>query len=59
MFGRVKMMTALCPAWAHTYQTMCLGLIRNNSLPEAFWLPEMKKNVHVAHLPDYNQDDWN
>ena len=25
MYGRVKMMTALCPAWAHTYQSMFLG----------------------------------
>ena len=24
-YGRIKMMTALCPAWAHTFQTMCLG----------------------------------
>ena len=27
MYGRIKMMTALCPAWAHTYQTMCLGFL--------------------------------
>ena len=25
MYGRITMMTALCPAWAHTYQTLCLG----------------------------------
>ena len=27
MYGRMKMMTVLCPAWAHTYQTMCLGFL--------------------------------
>ena len=25
MYGRIKMMTALCPEWAHTHQTMRLG----------------------------------
>ena len=30
------MMTALCPAWAHTYQTMCLGFNPEKLKPEAF-----------------------
>ena len=38
---------------------MCLGFDPEQLIPEAFWLPEMKKNVHVANLPDYYQDDWN
>ena len=44
MYGRIKMMTALCPAWAHTYQTMCLGFNPEQLKPEAFWL-------RVANLP--------
>ena len=40
MYGRVKMMTALCPAWAHTYQTMCLEFHPEQLRPEAFRLPK-------------------
>ena len=39
MCGRIKMMTALCPAWAHTYQTMCFGFHPEQLRPEAFRLP--------------------
>ena len=38
MHGTIKMITALCPAWAHTYQTMCLGLHPEQLRPEAFRL---------------------
>ena len=41
MYGRIKMMTALCPAWAHTYQTMCLGFHPEQLRPEAFRLPNL------------------
>ena len=27
MYGRIKLMTALCPAWAHTCHTMLLGVL--------------------------------
>ena len=40
VYGRVKMMTASCPAWAHTYQTMCLGFHPEQLRPEAFRLPK-------------------
>ena len=43
MYGRIKMMTALCPTWAHTYQTMCLGFHLEHLRPEAFGLPKRKK----------------
>ena len=38
---RSKMMTALCPAWAHTYQTMCLGFHPDELRTEAFRLPKL------------------
>ena len=43
MYGRVKMMTALCPAWAHSYQTMCLDFHPEQLRPEVLWLPKPKK----------------
>ena len=39
--GRIKMITALCPAWAHTYQTTCLGFHLDQLKPKmkftVFW----------------------
>ena len=43
MHGRLKMMTALCPAWAHTYQTMFLGCSPEQLRPESFRLPKLQK----------------
>ena len=43
-YGRIKMMSALCPAWAHTYQTICLGCHLEQLGLEAFRLPKPKKN---------------
>ena len=43
MYGVIKMMTALCPAWAHTYQTMSLGFHPEHLRLEAFRLPKPKK----------------
>ena len=40
MCGRIKMMSALCLAWAHTYQTMCLGFHPKQLKREAFRLPK-------------------
>ena len=40
MYGRIKMMTALCQVWAHTNQTVCLGLNPEQLIPEAFRLPK-------------------
>ena len=40
MYGRIKMMSALCPAWAHTYQTICLGFHLEQLRLEAFRLPK-------------------
>ena len=40
---RIKMMTALCFAWAHTYQTMCLEFHREQLRPEALELAKPKK----------------
>ena len=57
MYGRIKMMTALCPAWAHTYQTMCLVFHPEQLRPEAFRLPKQKKR-HATYWPDDHQTDW-
>ena len=60
MYGRIKMMTALCPAWAHTYQTMCLGFSPERLRQEAFRFTQTQEKVScVAQLPNYYQDDWN
>ena len=48
-----KMMTAWCPVWAHTYQTMCLEFRREQLRPEAFRLQE---KCHFACLRDYCED---
>ena len=45
--GKTKMMTALCPAWAHTYQTMCLGFNLEQLEHEAFRLPKTKKQFSM------------
>ena len=47
MYGRIKMMTALCPASAHTYQTMCLGFRPEHLRPEALRLPKPKKKLDM------------
>ena len=36
-------MTALCPAWAHAYQTMCLVSLPEQLTPDAFRLPKPRK----------------
>ena len=43
VYGRIKMMTALCLAWAHTYQTMSLEFHREQLRPAAFELAKPKK----------------
>ena len=48
MYGRLKMMTALCLAWAHTYQTMSLGFHPEQLRPEAFRLPKPKKKFTMS-----------
>ena len=59
MCGRIKMMTALCPAWAHTYQTMCLVFHPGQLRPEAFRLAKPKKQIYnVTYLLDHTQTDW-
>ena len=47
MYGRIEMMSALCPAWAHTYQTMCLGFSPEQLGPENFRLPKPKKKFSI------------
>ena len=57
--GRIKMMTALCPAWSHTFQTMCLGFQSHQVMPQAFRLPKpsfflLKRSYLLAELlPDW------
>ena len=43
MYDTIKMMTALCPAWAHTYQTMCFCFHPEHLRPEAVRWPKPKK----------------
>ena len=43
VYGRIKMRTALCLAWARTYQTMCLEFHLEQLRPEAFELAKPKK----------------
>ena len=43
VYGRIKMMTALCLAWARTHQTMCLEFHREQLRPAAFELAKPKK----------------
>ena len=49
MHGRKKKMAALCPAWAHTYQTMCLGFSPEQLRPEATGSPTPQKMSMVLH----------
>ena len=69
MYCRIEMMTALCQALAHTYQTRCLGFSPEqlrpeafrlpNIRPEAFRLPKAQEKVRTpAQLPNYYQTDW-
>ena len=43
VYGRIKMRTALCLAWARTYHTMCLEFHLEQLRPEAFELAKPKK----------------
>ena len=43
MCGRVKMMTALCPAWANTCQSTCLGYNSDQLRRGNFRLPELAR----------------
>ena len=38
VYGGIKMMTAQCRAWAHTYQSMCLNFSADKFQPTAFRL---------------------
>ena len=49
LYGRVKMMTALCLAWAHTYHSMYLGFNPDQLQPTAFPVPKPEK--HFSMLP--------
>ena len=49
--GRIKMMTALCPAWSHTFQTMCLGFQSHQVMPQAFRLPKPSFFLFNKKLP--------
>ena len=44
MYGRIKMMTALCLAWARTHQTMCLEFSPQQFRQEAFRLLKVMEN---------------
>ena len=48
MCGRIKMMTVLCPAWAHTYQTMCFGFSPEPLRLEAFQYNERLVAIEVS-----------
>ena len=47
IYGRVKMKTALCPAGAHTYQSMCLGYNSDQHRPGNFRLPKPKRKCSM------------
>ena len=50
-YGRIKMMTALCPAFSHTFQTMRLAnLIRSCLKPSG--CPNQGFFYHVTMFPD-------
>ena len=63
MYGRIKMMTAPCQAWAPHLPDDAddvLGVsTRNNSNLKPSGCPSRKTILHVAYLPNYYQDDWN
>ena len=59
MHGRTQMMTALCLALAHTYQTMSWGFSPEQLRPEAFRQVKAQEKVpYAAQLPNYHQTDW-
>ena len=59
MYGRIEMMTAQCPAWAHTCQSMCLNFSADQLRPTAFRMPKPKKRFSLLlYLPYHYQNDW-
>ena len=58
MYGRNNMMTAQCPAGAHTYQSMCLHSSADELWPTAFQLLQAEKTLSLAsYLPCHYQND--
>ena len=56
-YGRIKIMTVLCPAWAHTYQTLRLGFCAEQKKAGKFQVTQTQEEVfHFALLPNYYQD---
>ena len=56
MYGRIQMMTAPFPAWAHTFQTMCLEFNPEQVRQEAFQVTQIQGKVsYVAQLPNSYQ----
>ena len=53
MRGRIKMMTAQCRAWLHTY----LSFSPDQLGPTAFWLPKPKKRCPCFLLSSHYQND--
>ena len=47
MHDRIKMMAVLCPAWANTYQSMCLGFNPEQLKLIAFQLSNPKKEFSL------------
>ena len=43
MYGRIKMMTALCLAWAHTHQAMRLGFRPEHLRQEGLQITQTQK----------------
>ena len=43
----LKMMTAMCPAWAHTYQSMCVGFSPDQLRPTVFQLPKPTERLSM------------
>ena len=56
MHGRMKLMTAVCPAWAHTYQSMCLGYRPSPLRPWNFRLLRPKNKF--GELPTCRSSTW-
>ena len=48
--GRVRFMTAIIPAYAHAYQTICLAVHSADVLHHSFRLPKSKSKY--PHLPN-------
>ena len=56
MHGRTKLMTAVCPAWAHTYQSVCLGY-RPSQL--RLWNFRLLRPEHkFGELPTCRSSTW-